>query len=280
MKLFKSFLLASVMVATLTPYSASAHITADDLADKIRITRAAPAPVVKEEAPKGWFSSFRQSVGNGFRYLGDRLRQEENTETAAGHVKQAAKDYVAAGISAKLHIPVSTSIFNSIGNGLRTVGQWVKGGEETQTPTRVVLNNLGLNKSANKDEIAYSLKTAASAIIKADAQTAPEAFLDVVKGLNLRGHSTKELDVYGIFVKELAHEEFSKQSSISFADFAKNMSAKGFDALENTAVVKAATTPTAKLNLINKVLRETYDQGVARVKADMLRQQVLVAPSA
>jgi len=280
MKLFKSLLLASVMVATLTPYSASAIITADDLADKIRVTRAAPAPVVKEEAPRGWFSSFRSAVGNGLRYVGDALRQDENTKTDAGKVKQAAKDYVAAGVAAKLHVPVSTSIFNAIGNGLRKAGQFIKGGEETQTQTRVVLNSLALNKSASKDDIANALKTAATAIIRADSQTAPEAFLDVVKGLNLRGHSTKELDVYGIFVKALADEEFLKQTSITFEDFAKNVSAKGFEALENIAAVKAATTPMAKLNLMNKALKDVYDQGVAKVKVNQLRQQALTVPAA
>ncbi len=277
MRLFRLALLTTVMVSTLSPVIANP--SADEIADKIRHVRAAPTKVVKEEEPKGWFSSFRNSVGNGFRKAGDYLRREEDASTPAAHVAQATKEAAASAIAAKTNLPVTTRAFNYIGNGLRSVGQWIKGGEETQTPTRVVLNNLGLNKSAGKEEISYALNTAARAVIKADPKTAPEAFLDVVKGLNNRGHATKEIDVYGIYVKALSDEILAQNADMSLDSFSNNLKAVGLKELEKVTAIENASSQS-KSNAMNKVVRDIYNQKVAEKAANKLRNEALASPAA
>ncbi|MBX9621642.1 MAG: hypothetical protein K2X28_06420 [Alphaproteobacteria bacterium] len=279
MKYFKSFLLASVFSWALIPASLSA-LTPDELADHIRNSRSCPvASIVRQEpaAERGWFSSFRQKTGNALRWFGDKLRTEEDSRTAAGHVSQMTKDGAAAALSYKTGFSFTRDIFNPIGNALRTVGQWIKGGEETQTTTRVVLNNLGLNKSSKDADVAEALRKAAEASLKADAATAVKTYEDVVLGLNKRGLSTKSLDTEQTYLSALAGQTLVKNSNVSYETFSQEMFIHGMPVLEKMNGIKDAADGE-KLDLMNTYLRQVFQTESAKIKFDAAR--LAAAPAA
>ncbi|MBP6951950.1 MAG: hypothetical protein KBC28_07065 [Alphaproteobacteria bacterium] len=278
MNIFKSFLLASTIIATLSPFSLSA-MSSEELSEKIRIARAAPVRVQPEvEAPRGWFSSFRKSAGDAVRWAGDQLRTEGNTKTAAGNLKEMAKDLAAKGISAKVGFSVTSAIFNPIGNGLRKVGQWIKEGEETQTPLRVVLSNLGLNHSAKQADIEQALKTAATAAIRADVDnTAPEFFLEIVKGVNNRGHSTKQIDAFKIYVDAVAREVMQQNATISQTAFEETVRNQSYEMLQYIAPVKATSVPGEKIRLMNQYLNRAFQQEKAKNNFNAIRVAAVAA---
>ncbi|MBS0271160.1 MAG: hypothetical protein JSR85_00755 [Proteobacteria bacterium] len=277
MKLYKTFLLASAMMVSLLPHSISANVDIDELVEKVRFARACPAQAVKEEEPKGWFSSFKATVGKTLLDLGNSIRGEENTKTAAGKLTQQVKEGIAATASAKLHIPVSTDVVtrlaNRLGNGLRTVGRWF-GVQETQTPTRVILNNLELNQSAKENDIANALRTAAITTIRADVTTAPEAFREVIHGLNMRGYSTKKLDGQGIFIQALADEIIAGNTAMSYNDFRRVILVKGLEALEGVTSVKASQNPGDKTRVMEDFLQKVYQYGNSKAKLNQSRHPV------
>lgn len=278
MKYFKSFLLASVFSSALIPVSLSA-VTPDELADHITRSRACPVTVIHQEpaTERGWFSSFRQTTGNALRWFGDKLRTEENSRTAAGHVTQMTKDGAAAALSYKTGFSFTRDIFNPIGNALRTVGQWIKGGEETQTTTRVILNNLGLNKSSKKDHIAEALSTVATASIKAGATTAIKTYEDVVLGLNKRGLPTKSLDTEQIYLDALAKQTLLKNSDVPYETFSAEMLVHGMPVLEKMSGIKGAADGE-KLNLMNAYLRQVFKTESTKIRFDAAR--LAAAPAA
>ena len=281
MKYFKSFLLASVFSSVLIPASLSA-VTPDELADHIVRSRSCPvASIVHQEPPaeRGWFSSFRQKTGNALRWFGDKLRTEDDSRTAAGHVNQMTKDGVAAALSYKTGFSFTRNVFNPIGNALRTAGQWIKGGEETQTTTRVVLNNLGLNNSSKERDIAEALSTVATASLKAGATTTYE---DVVLGLNKRGLSTKNLDTEDIYLSALARKTLVdnpallKNSDELYKKFSQEMFIHGMPVLEKMNGIKGAADGE-KLNLMNTYLKQVFKTESAKIKFDTARNSAAAA---
>lgn len=284
MKYFKSFLLASVFSSVLIPASLSA-VTPDELADHIVRSRSCPvASIVDQEPPakSGWFSSFRQKTGNFLRGLGDELRTESKPQTAAGRVTQMAKDGLVKALSYMTGISLNKEILNPLGNALRTVGQWIKGGEETQTTTRVVLNNLGLNKSSKERFIAEALSTVATASLKAGATT---TYDDVVLGLNKRGLSTKNLDTEDIYLSALARKTLVdnpallKNSDELYEKFSQKMFIHGMPVLEKINGIKGAADGE-KLNLMNTYLRQVFKTESAKIKFDAARNSAAAAAAA
>lgn len=278
MKYFKSFLLASVFSSVLIPASLSA-VTSDELADHIVRSRSCPVAVVVDQEPpakSGWFSSFRQKTGDALRWFGDKLRTEDDSRTAAGHVTQMAKDGAAAALSYKTGFSFSRDIFNPIGNALRTVGQWIKGGKETQTTTRVILNNLGLNQSSKERDIAEALNTVATASIKANLASAIKTYEDVVLGLNKRGHYSKDLDKEDIYLSALARKTLVKNSNTSYEKFSQEMFIHGMPVLEKMNGIKGAADGE-KLNLMNTYLRKVFTTESAKIKFDAARNSAAAA---
>ncbi|MBL8676371.1 MAG: hypothetical protein JNJ47_02955 [Alphaproteobacteria bacterium] len=277
MKYYRSFLLASVFSSIIIPASLSA-VTSDELADHIRNSRSCPVTSIADQEPpaqSGWFSSFRQKTGNAFRWFGDKLRTEEDPQTAAGHVSQMVKDGAAAALSYKTGFSFKRNIFNPIGNALRTVGQWIKGGEETQTTTRVTLNNLGLNKSSKDTDVENALRIAAETSLKADTATAIKIYEDVISGLNKRGFSTKSLGTEQVYLGALARQTLLKNSE--YEVFSQEMFAHGMPVLEKMNGIKDASDGE-KLNLMNIYLRKVYNTGSAKKKFDAAR--IAAAPAA
>lgn len=277
MKCYKSFLLVSVFSSIMISASLSA-VTSDELADKIRNTRTCPVVIVDQEAPaqSGWFSSFRQKTGNALRWFGDKLRTEEDSRIAANHVKEMAKDAAVAALSYETGFCFSRSILNPIGNAFRKVGQWIKGGEETQTTTRAVLNNLKLNKSSKEADVEDALRISAEAILTVDASTAVQSFDDVVAGLNKRGFSTKGLDTNHIYMEVLAGQTLRKNSNVSYEDFSCEMLTQGMPVLQKMNGVKNASD-SQKLNLMNTYLRKAFDRENAKLRFDQARHSAAAA---
>lgn len=270
MKYYRSFLLASVFSSIIIPASLSA-VTPDELADVIVRSRSCPVAAINEEAApvqNGWFSSFRQKTGNALRWFGDKLRTEEDPRTATGHVSQMVKDGAAAALSYKTGFSFDRSIFNPIGNAFRKVGQWIKGGEETQTTTRIILNNLGLNKSSKDADVENALRIAAEISLKADAATAIKAYEDVNSGLNKRGVSTKNLGAEQIYLGALARKTLLKNSK--YEDFSREMLTYGMPVLEKMDGIKGASDDK-KLNLMNIYLRQVFNTESAKIKFDTAR---------
>ena len=189
-----------------------------------------------------------------------------------------AKDLAAKGISAKVGFSVTSAIFNPIGNGLRKVGQWIKEGEETQTPLRVVLSNLGLNHSAKQADIEQALKTAATAAIRADVDnTAPEFFLEIVKGVNNRGHSTKQIDAFKIYVDAVAREVMQQNATISQTAFEETVRNQSYEMLQYIAPVKATSVPGEKIRLMNQYLNRAFQQEKAKNNFNAIRVAAVAA---
>lgn len=271
MKYFKSFLLASVFSSVLVSASYST-ITSDELADHIRSTRSCPvASTVHQESPteKGWFSFVRKNTGNFLRGLGDELRTKRNPQTAAGYVSQLAKDGLVRGLSYMTGIPLNKKILNPLGNGLRTVGQWIKGGEATQTTTRVILNNLELNKSSKDIDVENALRTVAAASLKADATTAVKTYEDVVLGLKKRGFSTKSLNTEQIYLNALAGQTLRNNSNLSCEDFSKEMRTHGMSVLNKMNGIKGFD--------IEKYLGEVFYTESAHIRFDAVHNFVVPA---
>jgi hypothetical protein len=284
MKYYKSFLLASVFSSILIPASLSARTSdSDELARIIVSQRACQVAMVDQGPPaqSGWFSSFcqkaRQKTGKALRDLGEALRTEEDSRTAAGHVSQMAKDAAAASLSYKTGFSFTRSIFNPIGNALRTVGQWIKGGQETQTTTRVVINSLELNRSSKDVDIENALRITAEASLKADATTAIGTYEDVVLGLNKRGISTKSLGTEQIYLSALARQTLVKNSNASYEAFSGEMLVHGMPVLEKMNEIKGASDGE-KLNLMNTYLRKVFTTESAKIRFDTARNSA--APAA
>lgn len=278
MKYYRSFLLASVFSSVIIPASLSA-VTSDELTDVIVRSRSCPVATINQEtapAKDGWFSSFRQKTGNAFRWFGDKLRTEEDPRTAAGHVSQMVKDGAAAALSYKTGFSFKRNIFNPIGNALRTVGQWIKGGEETQTTTRVILNNLGLNKSSKDADVENALLIAAETSLKADTATAITIYEDVNSGLNKRGFSTKSLGTEQVYLGVLARQTLLKNSE--YEVFSQEMLTYGMPVLEKMNGIKDASDGE-KLNLMNIYLRKVYNTESAKIRFDTERR-ISAAPAA
>lgn len=267
MKLSKFFLLGTAVALTMSSFSLRA-VTPEELAETIRTSRACHAPKrIEQEAPaaeQGWFSSFRKATGNALRTFGDSLRTE-GEKSAAGHVKELAKDGFLSTLSAKTGIPFNKAketIFNSLGNAFRTVGQFVKGGKPVQTTTRVVLDKLDLNKSSKPHQVAQALRTVAQATLQADRATAIEDYRSVVAGLVKRGYATtaqiQSLDVNGIYLDVLAEEELRENAALTYSAFAQAVKSKGFDALENINAVKTAPFAGDKLKAMDSRLQDAY----------------------
>jgi len=229
MKNYKSILLASAAILVSLSSSSLNAVKPDDVIGEIHAFRTCP-PVAKEikAEDKGWFSSVRNPAGNGLRCFGDWLRTEGNPRTPAGLLKEKAKEAASFAASAKTGLPISTAIFNPLGNAMRWAGQRFKGGEETQTENRVIANNLGLKRSSTHAEIAEGLRVAVTAILKTNKQKAPEQYLEIVKILNNRGISTKALDAQRIFVDAVAMDVLQENETISFAEFSTTMRAQCF----------------------------------------------------
>ncbi|MBY0293698.1 MAG: hypothetical protein K2W92_10485 [Alphaproteobacteria bacterium] len=282
MSKFKSFLLASTIIATLSPFSLSA-ISSEELSEKIRISRVAPVrmqPEAEIPAEKGWFSSFRQSAGNVVRWAGDQLRTEGDTNTAAGHLKETAKDIAAKYASTKVGIPLTSAIFNPIGNGLRKVGQLIKGGKETQTTTRVILNSSGLKYNAKQAEIERALSAAATALVRVDEGTAPEEFLKVVKGLNNRGFSTKQIDAFKIYVDAVASEVMQQNTAISKEVFEQEVMVRSFEMLQYITPVKMAPFVGEKDRLMKEYIHRAYKLETDKNLNNKNRKAALAAAAA
>lgn len=286
MKLSKLFLRGSAIVITMLPFSLSA-LDCDDLADKIRISRASHAPkIIEQEAPaSGWFSSFRKAAGNALRAAGDSLRTESD-KSAAGQVKEFVKDGFLSAVSAKVGYSLSSfkdTLFNSFGNGLRTIGQAIKGEKPTQTTTRVILDNLELNKNSNASKIQDALRTVAQATLKADTASALEEYRLVVNGLVKRGYATtaqiQAIDVNAIYLHALAGEVVNKNNGLMLKEFADVIKLNGFSALEELKAIKVAPTMEKK-NLIEQYIQEAYQKAKMNQELDNKRKQVIAAPAA
>jgi hypothetical protein len=272
MKYYKSFLLASVFSSIMIPATLSA-VTSDELADKIRNTRACTVVIVDQEPPvqRGWFSSFRQKTGDALRWFGDKLRTEEDSRIAADHVKQMAKDVAVAALSYETGFSFSRSVLNPIGNAFRKVGQWIKGSEESQTTTRTVLNNLGLNKSSKQDDLKDALCLSAEATLKADPASAFENYESVVTGLVKRGFSTENLDSHEIYMDMFAGQTLRKNPNVTYDAFSQEMFVHGMPILQKMNGIKNVASDSEKLKLMNIYLEQTFKRENAKRKFDEAR---------
>lgn len=187
-----------------------------------------------------------------------------------------AKDGAATALSYKTGFSFSRNIFNPIGNALRKVGQWIKGGEETQTTTRVVLNNLGLNKSSKDADVAEALRKTAVASLKADAATAVKTYEDVVSGLDKRGLSTKSLDTEQIYLSALAGQTLAKNPTVSYETFSQEMFAHGMPVLEKMNGIKEAPDGE-KLNLMKSYLNQVFIKERDKIQFDAARNSAAAA---
>lgn len=146
MKKFKLLALGTAAVLAVSSASLSA-LTPEDLADKGSTVRVQPAA-------QGWFSSFRQAASNAFDLAGDVLRSESNTRSPAGKLQEFVKDGVVSAASAKAGFSLSgfkDTVCSFLGNGLRTVGEWIRGSAAPLTPEREFLNNSELSKFGVSD---------------------------------------------------------------------------------------------------------------------------------
>jgi len=284
MKLSKSFLFGAAVTLMLLPCSLSA-ITPEELADKILTARACHAPqlhVEKEPQEQGWFAAIRKNTGDAFRKVGDMLRSEGD-QSPAGKVKELAKDGALAAVSPKLQA-VKSKIFKPLGNALRAFGQEIKGGEATQTTTRIILDNIGLKRSAKTYQVEEALKTVAKATLKADEATAIEDYKSVVEGIVKRGYATKTqlqgIDVYAIYLNALAEEELNENKTLTYEAFSRALQLKGFSALENIKSVKTAPFAAEKLQAMEQYIKDAYNQIKLKQDFDAMRKQAISSPAA
>ena len=270
MKSYKSFLLVSAVLTSVLPSSlyAQSTTTADALADAIRHTHARPAHSIEAEQPakSGWFTSFRQKAGNALRWTGEQLRTEGNKQTNAGKVKEWAKEKAAQFTSSKVGVKLESAIFNPIGNGLRKLGQWIKGGKETQTPTRVVLDTLALSPAAHEFEVERALKIAASAAYKADSAKSSTLYSKVVEGMIKRGHVVPQ-SADAIFVESVAGEVLSKDSKVNFETFRVAMLNAAMEKVEGLGSVKSSFDKPAAMD---EVLRRIFETHTAKVQLNKM----------
>jgi len=281
MKYYKSFLLASVFSSILIPASLSAvRPDSDELARIIVSQRACQVAVVDQKplAQSGWFSSFRQKTGNVLRWFGDVLRTEEDSRTAAGHAKQMAKDAAVKALSSKTGLLfLDQKVLNPFGNALRNVGQRIKGGKETQTETRVILDNLELNRSSKNADVENALRTVAAASLKVDVTTAIKTYEDVVLGLNKRGFSTKNLGTEQIYLDALARQTLVKNSNTSYKDFSGEMFAHGMPVLKKMNGIKNASDDGVKLNRMNDYLLKAFERENTQIRVNAARNSAVAA---
>jgi hypothetical protein len=129
----------------------------EDLADKGNTVRVQPAS-------QGWGSYFRQAASSAFDMAGDVLRSESNTRSSAGKLQEFVKDSVVSVASAKIGVSLSAfkdTVCSFLGNGLRTVGSWIRGSAAPLTPEREFLNNSDLSKFGVSDsKLRETLKAA------------------------------------------------------------------------------------------------------------------------
>lgn len=278
MKYFKSFLLASVFSSVVIPASLSAAMPdSDELARIIVRQRAYQVAIVDQEPPaqSGWFSFARKNAGNFLRGLGNELRTKDDSRTAAGRVTKMLKTGLVKGLSYLTGFSLDKK---SLGNALRTVGQSIKGGQETQTTTRVILNNLGLKKSSEDIDIEKALRMTAEASLKADAATAIQTYEDVVLGLNKRGFSTKSLDTKKLYLDALARQTLVTKPNVSSDDFSRIMFAHGMPVLKEMNGIKEASDDK-KLNLMNNYLGKVFNSEKNKIQAETARNLALAAPT-
>jgi len=289
MKFSKSFLLGSAVALTVLPLTLSADIDPKELEEKIRTARACPASqeiALESAAEQGWFSSFRSYVGKGLRKAGNSLRTEED-QSAAGQVKEAIKDGVLSFVSAKTGIPFQNAkevIFNSLGNGLRTVGQVIKGGTPKQTVKRVTLDSLELNKWSDDNQIKRALATVAKANLKVNKATAVEDYRLVIEGMVKRGYATsaqmKAIDVNAIYLDALAEETLAENNALTSTAFIEAVKINGFEVLEQINPVKNAPVAN-KVDVMNAFLKGAYEKLKAQETANIRRNKAIApAPTA
>jgi hypothetical protein len=142
-----------------------------------------------------------------------------------------AENVLGEAFKEKTGIPIKGSIIlNYFGNGLRTLGQKVKGGQPYPKTTRVILDNISLNKNSSEDQVREALRGVAEATLKARELTALEDYNLVVDGMVKRAYATTdqihEIDPNALFIEILANKKIhennlnpttpltSKQSSV------------------------------------------------------------------
>ncbi len=269
MKKYISFLLVSAVLTSVLPASLSADnnspLSSDDLADAIRHARSCPAKPSLDVTPekKGFFSKFRERAGNAVRWAGDQIRQEGDSRTNAGQARNWLKEKAAQVASSQVGIAISTKVFNPIGNGLRKMGQWIKGGKEEQTPTRVVLDNVDLKYGARATDVEKAVKLAASSAYKADAAQSVELFDNVVDGLKLRGHTITQADATRIFLEVVTQEILKAHAFINSEQFITAMLTVAMSKVQELESVKASSQ---RAEAMRNELEKAYNVGRTKVR--------------
>lgn len=261
MKNIRNALIVSAIAVSFLPNSLSAKLSVDDLVDQIKHARSCPVkPIEDIQTNKGWFSSFRTKVGNGLRSIGDHMRTEGNKSTPAGRMKEWVKETTSKVASSRLGISLKAGIFNPIGNGLRKLGQWVKGGQETQTSLRTTLNAIAPKFGAQEHEINDALRIAAAAAYKVDPDTST-FYSDVVQGMNNRGH--KSSDAGAVYVEAVSNEIVKSRPEISLEDFAHELLRVGS---KEIASHKSVIGSYQKSNAIRTLVQQAYKASKAKNK--------------
>ena len=258
MKNIRNILMVSVAVVGLIPNTLTAKISADELAGVIRTTRSCPVKSIEDTRPepKGWFSSFRTKIGNGLRCMGDHLRSEGNKRTPAGRMKEWVKDATAKFASSKLGIKLNSGIFGPIGNGLRKLGQWIKGGEETQTDVRTTLNAVGLKHGAQEHEVNEALRVVATAAYKVGGN-ASEYYSDVVLGMKKRGHVAS--DASAVYLDAVSTEILNARPDVSAEDFGREMLRVG-----QKEILESVKGSNRRADTVSDYLSRAYETSKAK----------------
>lgn len=272
MKNIRNMLMVSVAIVGIIPSSLTAKISADELAGIIRTTRSCPVQPIENTRPepKSWFSSFRAKVGNGLRCMGDHIRSEGNKRTPAGRMKEWVKEVSAKFASSRLGIKLDAGIFNPIGNALRKVGQWIKGGKETQTHVRTTLNAVGLKYRAQEHEVNEALRVVATAAYNVGGN-ASEYYSNVVQGMNKRGHIAQ--DANAVYLEAVSTAIVQARPEVSMEDFALEMLKVSLKEIASHESLKGSQR---KADAVGKFLERAYKTSKAKQKV----QTSLAAPAA
>ncbi len=202
----KTVLLSKCAVVLMLSVSCAQARSPHDYFDVVNNFNPTPRMTEKPVEISFW-GSFRNSVGNGARSLGNWLRKEDNTKTDIGKLSSAVKQAGCAYASEQTGGLVSVGLFqqtlNPLGNMFRSLGSSIRTVSESETLTRALLNKANIHSYSSSFEV----NTEVLAITKALAKKGDtNTFFDLLKSVTNRGHKLDQEKIQAQYALEAAKE--------------------------------------------------------------------------
>ena len=95
--------------------------------------------------------------------------------------------------------------------------------------------------------------------------------------MNNRGHSTKQIDAFKIYVDAVAREVMQQNATISQTAFEETVRNQSYEMLQYIAPVKATSVPGEKIRLMNQYLNRAFQQEKAKNNFNAIRVAAVAA---